>query len=241
LALSEIINNMIDKAIKSVVIISPRFTDYRVDEILVKENPDLEAEIEKLLQSKEENTPFTNKDKEGLDQKTKKKIDDTSEKVKEWGKGNIGDIQKLSTEQFGNIRSLATDPFSFMSRTILRKLKTGAGVLFIVTIAVEVAKFLIQELFKPGRIFDIRFREQIDLQIIKFLERKEQEELRRGFKNVITTTIGGLRGDSLRGNIGGNFYTPDRIPPRFIDESRLSPHNFNAQDNRKKSFQKCRS
>ncbi len=165
------------------------------------------------------------------------KDSEMGQKIDSIDKGNLGDIKQMSTEQFGNIRQLAVNPFSFLTRTILKKLKTGAGLLFIIAIAVEVAKFLLLELFKPGRIFDIRFREEIDKQIIKFLERKEQQELKQGFKSIITTTIGGLRGDSLRGQIGGNFYSEDRIPPRFIDPSLISPRNANAQDIRKKSFQ----
>jgi len=120
---------------------------------------------------------------------------------------NLGDIKNMSTEQFGNIRSLATNPFGFMTRTLLMKLRTGAGILFVVAIATEVAKFLILEMFKPGRAFDQRFREQINHQIIQFTSRKEQEQLRAGYKSVITTTIGGLRGNSAIGQIGGNFYS----------------------------------
>ena len=138
---------------------------------------------------------------------TKKKIQDTELKVDGMLSGNLGDLGKMSTEQFGNIRQVATNPFGFMTRTLLRKLKTGAGILFIIAIAVEVAKFLMDEMFKPGRAFDQRFREQINHQIIQFTSRKEQEELRAGYKSVITTTMGGLRGGILRGQIGGNFYS----------------------------------
>ena len=81
---------------------------------------------------------------------------DTGEKVKALDKGNLGDIKSMSSEQFGNIRSLASNPFSFLTRVLLKKLRTGAGILFIVAIATEVAKFLILEMFKPGRAFDMR-------------------------------------------------------------------------------------
>lgn len=138
---------------------------------------------------------------------TKKKVQDTELKVDGMMSGNLGDLGKMSTEQFGNIRQVATNPFGFMTRTLLRKLKTGAGILFIVAIAVEVMKFIVDEMFKPGRMFDLRFREQINRQIIQFTSRKEQEELRAGYKSVITTTMGGLRGGILRGQIGGNFYS----------------------------------
>ena len=164
-------------------------------------------------------------------------LNENDRKIDDILDSNLGDLKDLSSEQFGNIRQVAVNPFGFITTTLLKKIKSGAGILFVAAIAVEVAKFLILELFKPGRAFDIRFREEIDKQVIQFLERKEQQELRQGFKSIITTTIGGLRGDSLRGQTGGNYYTPNRIPSRFIDPSQISPPNFNARDARKKSFQ----
>lgn len=175
-----------------------------------------------------------------MDKKQEKKLQDTIQSVDEFKRGNVGSIGKMSSEQFGNIRQMATNPFSFITHTMLRKFKSGAGLLFIAAIATEVAKFLILELFKPGRIFDVRFREAIDRQIIQFLDRKEQQELRQGFKSVITTTIGGLRGDSLRGQLGGNFYSGGQFNAGVAlayDPSRITPANFNRIDNRKKSFQ----
>jgi len=213
--LSEKINKMISTVLESAEWTSANPTHINtLIQINAIDNPDLEEEFGETIKDSE-----------------------MGQKIESIDKGNLGDIKSMSTEQFGNIRNLATNPFGFLTRTILKKLKTGAGILFIVAIAVEVAKFLLLELFKPGRIFDIRFREEISKQIIQFLERKEQQELKQGFKSIITTTIGGLRGDSLRNQIGGNFFTPDRIPARFIDPSRISPRNANAIDVRKKSFQ----
>lgn len=203
------------------------------------ENQDFEKDVEKIVKDLQKNETKSINDTTKLDPKTQRKVDGASEKLKILDKGNLADIKNMSTEQFGNVRQLATNPFGFMTRTILLKLRTGAGILFIVAIATEVAKFLILELFKPGRIFDIRFREQIDKQIIKFLDRKEQQELRQGFKSIITTTIGGLRGDSLRGQLGGNFYSGGQFGVQALayDPSRVSPPTISSRDVRKKSFQ----
>lgn len=211
------------------------------------EIPDLDKIVEDILKDSKgikEDSPSNEKsspiDDTKPDRKTKKNQDSIKEneqKLDDLFDGNVGDVQKLSKEQFGNIRQIATNPFSFMVQTILAKLKTGAGILFVVAIAVEVVKFLILELFKEGRPFDVRLRERVDDQLIKFLDRKEQEELRASHKSVIVTTIGGLRGDSLRGNIGGNFFNPDRIPPNFMDPARVSGPNFNTRQYRNKSFQ----
>lgn len=213
--ISETINKMIQTTLESAEFTSADPTHIntliQVNEV---ENPDIEDDF---------NTGF----------------DDSpaGRKVEAFDKGNVGDIQNLSTQQFGNIRSVATNPFGFITKTLLKKLRSGAGILFIVAIAVEVAKFLILEMFKPGRPFDIRFRELIDKQLIKFLERKEQQELKQGFKSIITTTIGGLRGDSLRGQIGGNFFSQSGSTAQFFDPSFVINRNFKSQDVRKKSFQ----
>lgn len=227
---------MIERALTSAIIISPRFTDYRVAEVLVTENPDFETEIEKLIKSQDKPVKKQSEEERLTEKKESKLVEENQRKLNELLSGNVGDLKKLSKEQFGNIQSLATNPFGFITRSILTKLRTGAGIMFIVAIALEVAKFLVEELFKPGRMFDQRFREQIDKQIIQFLTRKEQAELRAGYKSLITTTIGGLRGDSLRGQIGGNFYS-DPLETGMYDPSYVRFPNRLAQDIRKRSFQ----
>lgn len=217
---------------------SPGFIN-RLIQVNVTEEQDFEADIEAIIKEQVKNDRKDFNDKVKLDPKTEEKINNSDSKVKLLDSGNLGELKNMSTEHFGNVRQLATNPFGFMTQTILRKLKSGAGVLFIVAIATEVAKFLILELFKPGRIFDIRFREQIDKQVIKFLDRKEQQELRQGHKTLITTTIGGLRGDSLRGQLGGNFYSGGQFGTSapVYDPSRVTPPMIQSRDVRKKSFQ----
>ena len=209
------------------------------------DDPDFEKEIEDIIRAEAKAESTTSKESGKLsDDKQKKNIADTKLKVDGMMSGNLGDLSKMSTEQFGNIRQVATNPFGFFTRTILKKLRTGFGILFIVTIAIEVAKFIIDEMFKPGRAFDQRFREQIDKQIIQFTTRKEQEELRSGYRSLITTTIGGLRGGSLRGNIGGNFYSSPfvsrdsniydpsyvRFPSRALNDMRKKDVTQTAQN-----------
>ena len=234
--ISELINQMIERALTSAVIISPRFTDYRVAEVLVREDPDFEREIEEIIKNQEKTVkkPTASSDEKVESDKTKKQLGEAERKLDDILTSNLGDIKKMSAEQFANVKLLATNPFSFITTTILRKLKTGAGILFIVAIAVEVAKFLILELFKPGRPFDIRFREEINAQVIQFLDRKQQQELRQGYKSLITTTIGGLRGNALRNQIGGNFYNFDRLDNTY-DPSFVRASNDAARDARVRS------
>jgi len=227
-SLTEEVKRMIQSALESMEVTSanPVHTN-TLKQVNSIDTPDLDAIVNESSQTPD------------LEVKQDKQLKDTILTVETFKKGNVGAIGKMGADQFSNIKQLATNPFSFMVGTMLRKLKSGAGVLFITAIAVEVAKFLILELFKPGRIFDQRFRERIDEQVIKFLDRKEQQELRQGFKTIITTTIGGLRGDTLRGQLGGNFYSGGQfnVAALAYDPSRISRSNFNALDNRKKSFQ----
>ena len=199
------------------------------------DNPDFENEIEQIIkeQSKSDTSTSSETQKTANDN-LKKNVDKTKMQVDGMLEGNLGDIKSMSTEQFGNIRSVATNPFGFFTKTLLRKIKTGAGILFIVAIAVEVAKFIIEEMYKPGRMFDQRFREQIDKQIIQFTNRKEQEELRAGYKSLITTTIGGLRGNSLRGQIGGNFYSSPYLNNTIYDPSYIRFPSREIRDMRNK-------
>jgi len=183
---------------------------------------DFESEIKKIIDD-------SSKDKKGvkakdtqIDDRTKKKIDKNDETLSLFKDGNVGQLQGFTSQQFGNVRGFASDPFGFVVAGFLKKFKTGLGILFIVAIATQVAKFLIDELHGVGRPLDTRFREIADQQIIKFLERKEQAELKAGFRSIITTTQGGLRGESLRGQIGGNFITPGRIPSRNVQQAAES-------------------
>ena len=204
---------------------------------------DIEADIEQIIKEQSKSSPQQSSDNNKLSgDETKKRVKETEIKVDGMLNSNLGDIKGMSTEQFGNIRQVATNPFGFITRTLLRKLRSGAGLLFVVAIAVEVAKFLIDEMFKPGRAFDQRFREQINHQIIQFTSRKEQEELRAGYKSVITTTMGGLRGGMLRGQIGGNFYSSpfvnntiydneyQRFPSRALNDMRKKDVTQTAQN-----------
>ena len=233
--ISDSINNMIQRMLESAEWTSANPTHINhLIQVNAREDPDFENDIKAIIreESKESVNNLSETDK--LEStKMKKNVTESKEKIDDMLAGNVGDLKGFSREQFGNIRSVATNPFGFFTRTILMKLRTGAGVLFIVAIATEVMRFLIEELFKPGRMFDVRFREQIDKQIIQFMTRQEQEKLKAGYRSLITTTIGGLRGNSLRGQIGGNFYSsPLSGPHGLYDPSYIRFPSRERQDMR---------
>jgi len=227
MTLAEEINRMIETVVTNLKITSanPNHVNTLHDENIMKfSTPDLEQVIKDQV------------GEESLDPVSKSKGQSMKADIALLKQGNVGQIHQMSSKQFANIRSIATNPAGFVMGSILKKGVKGAGVAMIALLAVEVAKFLALELFKPGRIFDIRFRQTIDKQILVFMERREQEELRQGFAEVITTTVGGLRGNNLAGNISGNFYNSNRIPNDFLDSRRVVPNNSHSQNAQTRSF-----
>ena len=81
-----------------------------------------------------------------------------------------------------------------MMGTVFKKMAKGAGVVGLALILMEVVKFIINELLKPGRLLDRRFKRDIEREIFAFRSREEKQKLRQGFSNIIVTSIGGLRG-----------------------------------------------
>lgn len=179
---------------------------------------------------------FDVKDKEIVDDDTpsddvklNKELEDTVDSVEEFKVGNVGDIQNFTSSQFGNIKGFAASPFKFMIGTVFKKFGKGLGIAALVVIFFELIKFIIFQLMEPGRLLDTRFKKLIDKQILVFTDRKEQAELRQGFKEVRITTIGGLRGGE--GQVGGNFFTPNRISQTYLDSRKL-PSSIVGQDSR---------
>jgi hypothetical protein len=147
-----------------------------------------------------------------LPTQTKNEIEDTKSIVEAFDAGNVGDLQRFSSGQFGNVKQLATNPFQFVFGTVFKKFgKIGRAGIFVGLglLIWEIVQFILEEAMKPGRILDRRFKRIASREIIIFTDRQEQEELRAGFKSVITTTAPYLRGG--KGQISGNFYTNSSV------------------------------
>jgi hypothetical protein len=174
---------------------SPGHTNY-LQAINAEENPDLESEVKKLLVDNDKtNKPngFIKTD-DGKDKAQEKAVTSLTKKVDLFDKGNMGEIQSMTSAQFGNVRALATNPVQFMMGTVFKKLAKGAGIIGLALIIMEAVKFIINELLKPGRMLDRRFKRDIEREIFAFRSREEKQKLRQGFSNIIVTSIGGLRG-----------------------------------------------
>ncbi len=123
-----------------------------------------------------------------------KEITESVKKVKGFDKGQVGEIQRFSSAQFGNVREFAKNPFTFIVGTVFRKFAKGAGILALVALISAAVKFIISEMLKPGRFLDRRFKRDIRNEIIAFRRREDQQKLKQGFSNIIITTSPRLRG-----------------------------------------------
>ena len=154
---------------------------------------------------------------------------DLNDYVQSLKESNVDDIKNFTETQFGNVKKVATDPFQFLFGALLRKFSKLARAGIYVGIALliaEIVKFFIEEAMKPGRFLDRRFRRKAQDEIFLFNERKEQQELRQGFKEVRVTTLQGLRGLASQGQVFGNLFPGglDIIPGGFYDQKRSNPN-----------------
>jgi len=177
-------------------------------------------------------------DKEPKEAKKEKEIKDTKDTVERFESGNVGDIQKFSSQEFGNVKQMATNPVQFIFGTVVKKLGKFArfgAFAFLALLIDQAIKFTLNELMQPGRLLDRRFKLLADKQILLFTDRKEQQELRQGFKSLIVSTISGLRGLGIAGQISGNLYTGlDNIPLSGIDPRLITPKKVKTFDHRQK-------
>jgi len=194
MTLADEINRMIERVLQSSTWTSAggkNPVDNFIKEFRGVENPDLESIIS---------------GDEGADPEIVQKnidIDSSVKQVKVFKKGQVGEINRMTSAQFGNIRALAQNPTQFFIGSILKKFAKGAGVAVLALILFEVVKFIIGELLKPGRFLDIRFRRDIIGEILAFRSREDKQKLLVGTASIIVTTIGGLRGGE--GQISSNL------------------------------------
>ena len=178
------------------------------------ENPDFESEVKSIVRDSPTGKGF-------------KKAD----------KGNMGEINRMTSSQFGNIRELATNPAGFIIQTFLRKFTKGVGIVAFALIIFEAVKWVISELLKPGRFLDLRFKRDINKEIIAFRRREDQQKIKQGFSNIIITTQPRLRptsGAQITNTLnmaGGRQPFPDNIgaAPNMVIASGVSLSKGNGR------------
>lgn len=166
------------------------------------EDIDFESEIKDIIEKRDSVKGGLTKPKTEDEIKTEKSINKVTKKLKSFDKGNVGDIQRFSSEQFSNVKGLASNPTQFIMGTFFKKFAKGAGVVALALLIFEAVQWIISELMKPGRWLDRRFRRDIEHEILAFRSREEKQKLNQGLSSVIVTSIGGLRGGQNQ-----TFYT----------------------------------
>lgn len=129
---------------------------------------------------------------------------ESAEVIKALDKTPLGDMVSLSKDAIGNVVSFGKNPSGMLLRVLLSKFARGAGAIALAFIIMEAIKFGLEFLTRDGMPWDRRFKRYIHNEVIAFLDRLFKAELRQGFRTVITTTIGGLRGG--QGQVSGNQY-----------------------------------
>jgi len=174
---------------------------------------------------------------EDVDIKQQKDTNETIKKVNRFDKGNVGDLQRMTSQQFGNVRDLARNPFNFVIRTVFRKFAKGVGVLFLVAIIFEAVKFIISELLKPGRLLDIRFKRDVATELLAFKRREDQQKLVQGFSQVIITSMAGLRGGQGQTYNTFNHIRDRTLPPAIgLDNILLESSGISRSKNKGRRF-----
>ena len=180
MTLADEINKMILKIVESLEITSANPTHInRVIQANEMDKPDLEGMI-----------------REGRDDdliKDERKVESLSKKVQNWDNGKVGEIQRLSSQQFGNLKEFVANPTGFIVQTFLRKFVRGVGVIALALMIFEAVKWIFNELFKPGRLWDLRFKRNIRDEIMFFRRREDQQKLKVGFSSIIVTSMPRLR------------------------------------------------
>ena len=232
--ISELINSMIQKILESSEWTSanPTHTNTLI-QVNAVDNPDFENEIKSLIEKNNGGKKGKKGSEENdfdrlLDLRSEgKKVTDNKllvldKKLKGFDKGHIGEINRFTSQQMGNVRQLATDPAGFIVQTFIKKFAKGVGIIAFALIIFEAVKWIISELLKPGRFLDLRFKRDINKEIIAFRRREDQQKLKQGFSNIIITTQPRLRPTSgaqitnTLNIVGGRQKAPDNVFPSTI-------------------------
>ena len=181
--------------------------DDKVPEDIEKEIKQLEDEIKEI--QKRIAKGVDPKDPEVLKAKLEAKKDRLL--IKEFENGPVGIVHRFTQEQTSNLRKFTMNPGQFFLAGLGKVLKrfggaaTKGGLYGIIALIVyEITLFALDEMMKPGRPLDRRFKRIARLETMNFYERTLQEELRHGYQEIRVTTMPGLRGGQSQ--VNGNLF-----------------------------------
>jgi hypothetical protein len=222
--ISELINQMIESVLRTseFTSASPGHINTFIQTNTI-ENPNFEEEIAKLVDknggggTQAKKTELQEKSKE-----SEKKLSLLEQELDSFSKGNVGKIQRFTSEQFGNIQQLSSNPLGFVLGKLGTKLARGGVIIGLIMLIEQIVHFVISESMKPGRWLDRRLKVTIEDQVLSFTRRNELAELRQGFRTVFVTASPFIRGQA--GVVGSNLMfqhgtgsKPYETKPHVID------------------------
>lgn len=143
--------------------------------------------------------------------KEKLKIRENSLKLKQLDASPVSIVRDMTQAAAINLQKFTTSPGAFFLAGLGKAFKklggaaTKGGIIGIIALIVyELTLFALDELMKPGRPLDRRFKRIARLETMNFYERTLQEELRHGYQEIRVTTMPGLRGGQSQ--VNGNLF-----------------------------------
>jgi len=135
--------------------------------------------------------------------KGNKEFKEVKDTVTSYKEGHVGQINKFSSQQFGNVKAMASNPIGFLVAMMSRQIIKIISVIGIVALIAEIVKMVVMEALKPGRLLDRRFKRLAQDEIQMFWDHQEQQKLRQGFRDVRVSSHPGLRGglSMVNGNL----------------------------------------
>lgn len=197
---TDTIRSLIERMLKNSIIKSPRFSDYRVADVIPVADSGIDeefrTEVEQIIQD-EVKTQIQDLEKEGAPKQSSPEG------------SSAPDLQGPALEAFQAIKN----PGSLVAKG-LKLLPHAAAVLF----AIQISKYVFAEITKAGGTMDLRWRRQMDDEFNAFLDRQTQRNTQIGNRQVVIQSTAGF----IQMNGAANENTLRQIRDGGVDGTRLA-------------------
>jgi len=200
LTFTDTIRSLIERMLKNSIIRSPRFSDYRVADVIPVSDSGIDeefrVEVQNIIQD-EVKTQIQALEKEGAPKQSSPEGSTSP------------DLQGPALEAF----QLIKNPGSLVAKG-LKFLPHAAAVLF----AIQISKYVFAEITKAGGSMDLRWRRQMDDEFNAFLDRQTQRNTQIGNRQVVIQSAAGF----IQMNGAANENTLRQIRDGGVDGTRLA-------------------
>lgn len=204
MSFTDTIRSLIERMLKNSIIRSPRFSDYRIEEVIPVSDSGLDEEFRVEVQGiiqEEVKTQIQALEKEGPEKQSSPEGSSTP------------DLQGPALEAFQAIKN----PGSLVAKG-LKFLPHAAAILF----AIQISKYVFAEITKAGGSMDLRWRRQMDEEFNAFLDRQTQRNTQIGNRQVVIQSTAGF----IQMNGAANENTLRQIRDGGVDGTRIARVGF---------------